>query len=95
MSGPLALVQQAIAAGARSRTEIVGHTGLDAAVVDAGVDHLVRMGRLVSEHLGSGCPTGGCGGCPSARTDGSAGCGASGPSNARGPVLLTLGRPAS
>ena len=92
MSGPLSHVQSAIADGASSRSEVVTRTGLDASVVDASLDHLIRMGRLVTEQLGSGCPTSGCGICPSGKADGSAGCGASAPSNARGPVLITLGR---
>lgn len=92
MSGPLSLVHDAIAAGAHSRSDIATRTNLDATVVDAALDHLIRMGRLTTEQLGSGCPDGGCGGCSSGKADGSAGCGAAGPANARGPVLIKLSR---
>ncbi|MGA4508384.1 hypothetical protein ACQB6R_10195 [Propionibacteriaceae bacterium G1746] len=81
--GPLSLVQRAIADGARSRADVVARTHLDASVVDASLDHLVRLNRLVPEALGSGCPSGGCGACPSGRSDNTPGC---------GPVLLKLSR---
>lgn len=90
MSGPLSQVFEAIASGAGSRTDIVDRTGLAADVVDAAIDHLQRMGRLEAETLGSGCPTEGCGSCPSGTAAGKAGCGAPGPGVGRGPVLLKL-----
>ena len=93
MSGPLSRVRDAIASGAQSRSEITSRTGLDPSVVDASLDHLLRMGHLTTEELGGGCPEDGCSGCPSGRADGSAGCGASGPANARGPVLIKLEKP--
>ncbi|WP_199849550.1 FeoC-like transcriptional regulator [Blastococcus sp. Marseille-P5729] len=92
MSGPLTAVSEAIAHGAVSRADIARRAGLDPSVVDASLDHLIRMGRITTEQLSSGCPDGGCGGCPSGKADGSAGCGASAPANARGPVLLKLTR---
>lgn len=95
MSGPLTAVSEAIAAGAAgaaSRAEIVRFTDLDPSVVDASLDHLIRMGRITTEQLSSGCPDDGCGGCSSGKADGSAGCGAAGPASARGPVLLKLTR---
>ena len=92
MTGPLSLVSRAIADGAGSRADIARTTALDASVVDAALEHLIRMGRIATEQLGSGCPDEGCGGCASGKSDGSAGCGAAGPANARGPVLLTLTR---
>lgn len=90
MPGPLSLVSQALANGASSRADIAARTMLDPSVVDASLDHLIRMGRIKTEQLGSGCPDDGCGGCASGKADGSAGCGAAGPANARGPVLLRL-----
>lgn len=91
-AGPLSLVSQAIADGARSRADIAARTSLDPSVVDASLDHLILMGRISTEQLGSGCPDDGCGGCASGKADGSAGCGSSGPANSRGPVLLKLTR---
>ncbi|RRD45620.1 hypothetical protein EII42_10855 [Tessaracoccus sp. OH4464_COT-324] len=76
-----------MAQGAGTRMEIAARTGLSGDVVDAALEHLQRMGRIVSEQLSSGCPDEGCGTCPSGKSDGSAGCGSSG---ARGPVLLRL-----
>ena len=44
-----------------------------------------------AKELAMGCPGGGCGSCASGLADGSAGCGASGPSATRsGPVLVQL-----
>lgn len=88
MSGPLTRVHEALTGGARSRGEIAQRTGLDATVVDACFDHLLRMGRLTTETLSSGCPSGGCGSCPSAQD--ATGCGR--PEASRGPVLITLAR---
>ncbi len=88
--GPLHRVIAAIEAGAGSRAAVAQQAGLDADVVDACVDHLVRIGRVTAEQLGGGCPESGCGSCGSGRPDGTSGCGASGPATARGPVLLTL-----
>ncbi|MBO1032118.1 hypothetical protein IPV09_12305 [Tessaracoccus sp. SD287] len=88
VSGPLTLVHDALTGGARSRREIAQRTALDAAVVDACLDHLVRMGRLTAETLSSGCPSGGCGSCPSAED--ASGCSQRNPT--RGPVLISLGR---
>lgn len=91
MSGPLSAVLGAFEAGVRSVDEVVVGTGLSRDVVDAAIGHLVRAGRLESRELAIGCPDGGCGSCASGQVDGSAGCGASGPSERRsGPVLVTL-----
>jgi hypothetical protein len=87
---PLRAVLDAFAAGATSLTDVARRTGLDRDVVDAAVDHLVRMGRLSAGTLSTGCPDGGCGSCASGE-DGEAACGSTGPSAARqGPVLVTL-----
>lgn len=96
MSGPLTRVLDAISAGAGTLASIGDATGLSRDVVDASVRHLVRLGRLEASELSMGCPGGGCGSCASATPHGDAGCGASGPSDARrGPALvaLTLRRP--
>lgn len=94
MSGPLSAVLAALDEGAGSLDEVARRTGLSRDVVSAGVDHLVRLGRLETRELGSGCPTGGCGSCASGTTDGAAGCGSSGPSaSRRGPVLVEIRMP--
>lgn len=94
-SGPLRRIVDALAAGAHSRGELAGLTGLDRDVVDAALDQLARLGRLRVERLAGGCPDLGCGTCASGRGDGQAGCGASGPATSPEPVALTLvtGRP--
>ena len=88
---PLAAVLAAFEQGATSLDEVARVTGLDRQVVEVGVDHLRRMGRIEARELAMGCPSGGCGGCASANADGSAGCGAAAPSATRtGPVLVQL-----
>jgi len=90
MSSPLSAVLGAFTAGARSRAELARNTGLRPDVVDAAIEHLVRMGRLEAKELAGGCPTGGCGSCASG-VDDAPGCGASARSSARtGPVLVEL-----
>ena len=91
--GPLSRVAAALERGADTRAGLAAHTGLDPELVDTAIDHLVRLGRLELEQLSGGCPTSGCGTCPSGRADGSAGCGAAGPSSSQGPIALTLRRP--
>jgi hypothetical protein len=87
---PLASVLAAFERGATSLSDVAHTTGLDRDVVDAAVEHLVRMGRLHAGTLSTGCPTGGCGSCASGDDD-APGCGSTGPSDARtGPVLVTL-----
>lgn len=87
---PLRSVLDAFTSGARSRADLERVTGLRADVVDAALDHLVRMGRVEARELSTGCPTGGCGTCASG-VDDAPGCGASGPSpQRRGPVLVQL-----
>lgn len=88
--GPLRAVLAALERGAPSLDEVAAATGLARDVVSAAVTHLVRLGRLSSEELAVGCPTGGCGTCPSG-SDGRPGCGAAAPSpQRRGPVLVTI-----
>jgi hypothetical protein len=87
---PLRSVLDAFRSGARSRADLGRVTGLRPDVVDAAVDHLVRIGRLEARQLATGCPGGGCGSCASG-VDGSPGCGSTGPSaQRRGPVLVQL-----
>ena len=95
---PLNAVLQAFEEGATSLDDISLRTSLPTDVVGAAVEHLRRMGRIDAKELSMGCPSGGCGSCASGHSDGTAGCGASGPSTERrGPVLvqLSLRRPAS
>lgn len=90
MTSPLRSVLAAFEEGARSRAEVSERTGLRRDVVDAAVERLVRMDRLVASELATGCPDNGCGSCASGAGD-SPGCGAAAPSPRRtGPVLVTL-----
>jgi hypothetical protein len=90
VSAPLRSVLAAFGSGARSRHDLCRATGLRDDLVDAAIDHLVRMGKLEARELSSGCPGGGCGSCASG-VDGTAGCGAPGPSaRRRGPALVQL-----
>lgn len=87
---PLRAVLAALADGAPSRHALAESTGLPRDVVDAALEHLVRMGRVEARELAVGCPDGGCGSCASGQGD-APGCGAAGPSRARsGPVLVSL-----
>ncbi|MCE3550305.1 FeoC-like transcriptional regulator [Pseudonocardia sp. RS11V-5] len=86
MSSPLRAVLDAVDAGARSRADLGARTGLRPDVIDAALDHLVRMGRLEPSSLGGGCPPAGCGSCGSG-VGGEPGCGT--PSR---PVLVQLTR---
>jgi hypothetical protein len=89
-SSPLRSVLAAFEDGARSRTDVCTTTGLRRDVVDAAIEHLLRMGRLDAQQLTVGCPDGGCGSCASGHGD-APGCGAGGPSARRsGPVLVSL-----
>ena len=91
MSGtPLRSVLTAFEDGALSRSEVCDRTGLRRDVVDAAIEHLLRLGRLDARELAIGCPDGGCGTCAAGSGD-APGCGASGPSSRRsGPVLVSL-----
>ncbi len=90
MVGPLTQVLDAFGAGVSSLSEVAARTGLGRDVVQASVDHLVRLGRLDARELAVGCPAGGCGTCASGVGD-APGCGAPAPSERRsGPVLVAL-----
>ncbi len=91
VGGPLTQVLDAFEQGASSLADIASRTGLNAGMVEASVDHLVRLGRVEAKEMAMGCPSGGCGTCASASPEGTPGCGASAPSPSReGPVLVAL-----
>jgi hypothetical protein len=95
--GPLSAVLEAFRDGVRSFDDVAARCDLSVDVVRACVDHLVRIGRLEATELAVGCPTGGCGSCALSRADGTAGCGATGPSDTRTgavAVAISLRRPA-
>lgn len=89
--GPLTAILDAMAAGAGSLDDLSRRTGLERDTVEAGLDQLVRLGRVDAKELAMGCPDGGCGSCASGHDDGTSGCGSTGPSRRRaGPVLVAL-----
>jgi hypothetical protein len=89
-SSPLTAVMQAFEAGCGTLDEVARSASLDRDVVDAAVEHLVRLGRLNAGVLAVGCPDGGCGTCATGVGD-APGCGSPGPSATRsGPVLVAL-----
>lgn len=91
VGGPLTRVMDAFEQGASSKADIAERTGLAPDIVEASVEHLVRLGRLEANEMAMGCPSGGCGTCFAATADGLPGCGAPGPSATReGPVLVAL-----
>jgi hypothetical protein len=91
VGGPLTAMLAAFDAGAHTLDEVARRCGLPLDTVRAGVDHLVRIGRLEAKELAVGCPTSGCGSCASGTDEGTAGCGSSAPSSRRsGPVLVAI-----
>jgi hypothetical protein len=94
--GPLRRVLAEIEAGTPTVAGIARRCDLDEDVVRASIDHLVRAGRVESRELSIGCPPSGCGGCASASTEGTPGCGLPTRPTGRRPglVTLTLSRPA-
>lgn len=62
-ASPLRSVLNAIEAGASTTQEIRSRTGLDPAVVDAAIGHLLRTGHLGSTSITLACG-GGCSACP-------------------------------
>jgi hypothetical protein len=85
-AGPLSAVLAELTAGAPTLDDVARRTGLDRDVVGAAVDQLVRLGRVTSSTLATGCPDTGCGGCP---TSGCGSRGAAAPAGRR-PVLVAL-----
>ncbi len=63
VAGPLRRVLAAIEGGAGSLADIERATGLDRDVVEASVDHLIRIGRLETRPLALGCDAAGCSEC--------------------------------
>ena len=84
MTGPLTAVLSAVEGGATTRPAIAARTGLDPDVVDAAVEHLLRVGRIATPTLRTSCPDGGCHGCGSVT---GAGCS---PPAAVGPTPVTV-----
>ncbi|HEY6795634.1 MAG TPA: FeoC-like transcriptional regulator [Kineosporiaceae bacterium] len=64
-AGPLRAVLAELRSGTRTLDEVSRRTGLPRDVVGAAVEQLVRLGRVTSSTLGSGCPEDGCGTCSS------------------------------
>jgi hypothetical protein len=77
-----------IAAGTPTVAAIAQRTGLDRGLVELAVGRLAAAGRLDVEPLAVGCPSGGCGTCPSG-VQGTPGCGLT-PLDRRGGILITL-----
>ena len=88
MSGLLSTVLAQVAKGTPTVTEMARNTGLSEDVLRAGLDHLLRTGRLQAQVLPIGCPDGGCGGCASAPA-----CGGSTAEGGRQLVSLSLKGP--
>ena len=82
--GPLSALLSEVAAGTPTVAEMARNTGLSTEVLRAGLDHLVRTGRLQATALPIGCPPSGCGGCASA-----GGCGVAEGGNALVTLSLT------
>lgn len=90
VASPLSAILEAFASDATSLDDIAASTGLARTVVEAGVEQLVRLGYLAEESISAGCPTTGCGSCPSGHGD-SPGCGAfRSPSTPGTPTLVAL-----
>jgi hypothetical protein len=83
VSAPLRTVLDAFTGGARSRVDVARRTGLSPDLVDAAIEHLIRLGRLEAKELAIGCPSGGCSTCASGIGD-APGCGAPTPGIGRG-----------
>ncbi|WAL67988.1 FeoC-like transcriptional regulator [Amycolatopsis cynarae] len=89
-AGPLRAVLTAMEGGAPSVEAVVRVTDLSRDVVEAALDHLVRMGRVSAAELASGCTSGGCGACPLS-AKGQPGCDTRGARPS--PITFTLRRP--
>lgn len=70
---PLAAVLAAFQGGAASVAEVRLRTGLDGEVVDAAVEHLIRIGRLERSAVDLGCAGDGCDNCPASGAGASCG----------------------
>ncbi len=65
MNGPASTVKVAIAGGASNVEAIVKTTSLPEPMVRMIVAELERVGELVVDSIGFGCPDGACGSCSS------------------------------
>lgn len=90
--GPLRAVVAAIDSGAGSVEDVVRRTGLDRELVNLAISRLIALGRLQVSASPAGCAFGNCGSCARFGATPEPGCSAVG--SGRGPVLLTLTRPA-
>jgi hypothetical protein len=86
--GSLGAVLEAFSNGARTTDDLRRATGLDRELVSLALDTLTSLGMVDRTSTSSGCPDGGCGGCPAPTGHG---CGSPG-AEARGLVTLTLTR---
>jgi hypothetical protein len=80
-------VLAAFRAGAASTADLAAATGLDRDLVAVALDQLVGLGLVTRSAVSSGCPEGGCGGCPAPTGQG---CATPGTSRRGGVVTLTL-----
>jgi hypothetical protein len=83
----LADVLAAFRAGAASTADLAVATGLDRELVAVALDQLVGLGLVTRSAVSSGCPEGGCGGCPAPTGQG---CSTPGTPRRGGVVTLTL-----
>ncbi|QLY31329.1 FeoC-like transcriptional regulator [Nocardia huaxiensis] len=61
--------------------DVARRVGVSRAEVDSMIEYWVRRGKLSTEAITSGCPTGGCGTCPSTSSCGT---------RPAGPVLIAI-----
>jgi hypothetical protein len=85
---PSARVLAAIQAGSPTIPAIAQQAGLDPGVARLVVDRLVAGGHLRRDRLSAGCPTTGCGACPTARGTG----GGDARAGTTCPVVLAISR---
>ncbi len=71
-SGALGDVLREFTRGAATTDEIARATGLDRELVAVALDQLVTLGMVTRQSMSSGCPDGGCGGCPASTGQGCA-----------------------
>ena len=86
-SGALGDILREFTRGAVTTDEIARTTGLDRELVAVALDQLVALGLVTRESMSSGCPDGGCGGCPAPTGHG---CGALAATPRGGVVTLSL-----